>query len=96
MAVSEDDVRRSLPFLDDINARLAWAEKTGATIEVVFAVRGRVSPVPGRRGERWRLRSPRGHIVSFRPEFVIAFNGTIDLPDGAPPPRRWGALPGNR
>ena len=89
MARGDDDTQRSNSVLDDINARLTRAEETGATVEVVFAVRGRLFPVPGRRGERWRLRTPRGHVVTFRPEFVIAFNGTSDSPTGMSTSCRW-------
>jgi hypothetical protein len=89
MARGDDEPQRSNSFLDDINARLTWAEGSGAAVEVVFAVRGRLSPVLGKRGERWRLRTPRGHVVTFRPEFVIAFNGTSDSHEGTSTSRRW-------
>ena len=75
MADARDEQRRSASFLDEVNARLSEAARTGAPLELIFAVRGRVEPVPGRHGQRWRLRTGRGHIVTFRPEFLIAFSG---------------------
>jgi hypothetical protein len=89
MASQADGPQRSDSFLDDINTRLTWAERTGAAIEVVVAVRGRLFAVPGKRGERWRLRTPRGHVVTFRPEHVIAFKGTTASNGSASTSGRW-------
>jgi hypothetical protein len=75
MADANGEPARSASFLDEVTARLTEAAKNAAPLELIFAVRGRVEPVAGRRGARWRLRTPRGHVVTFRPEFVIAFNG---------------------
>src|SRR5262245_39061126 len=62
-------------FVLDVSTRLSEAARTGAPLEVMLVVRGRVEPVPRRNGHRWRLRTTRGHVVTFRPEFVVAFNG---------------------
>jgi len=77
MAEADDAPRRSGSFLDEVNTRLGEAAATGASLELIFAVRGRVEPVPGKHGRRWRLRTGRGHVVTFRPEFVVAFNGSL-------------------
>jgi len=63
-------------FLSEVTTRLTEAARSGAPLEVILAVRGRIEPVPRKNGHRWRLRTPRGHVVTFRPEFVLAFNGT--------------------
>jgi hypothetical protein len=63
-------------FITEVNARLSEAAAAGATVELILVVKGRVRPVPGRHRERWRMRTARGHVVTFRPEFVVAFNGT--------------------
>jgi len=78
MADGHDEARRDPSFIDEINARLVDAARRGAPLELVFAVRGRVEPVPGRHGERWRVRTTRGNVVTFRPEFVIAFAGASE------------------
>jgi hypothetical protein len=62
-------------FLLDVSTRLSEAARTGAPLEVILVVRGRIEPVPRKNGHRWRLRTARGHVVTFRPEFVVAFNG---------------------
>ena len=62
-------------FLSDVTTRLSEAARTGAPLEVILTVRGRIEPVPRKNGLRWRLRTARGHVVTFRPEFVVAFNG---------------------
>ncbi len=67
---------RSGAFREEVNARLAEATKSGRSLELIFAVRGRVEPVSGKYGARWRIRTGDGHVVSFRPEFVVAFDGT--------------------
>ena len=72
---AQDESRRSASFLDEVTARLSEAARTRAPLELIFAVRGRVQAVAGKNGARWRLRTGRGHIVTFRPEFVVAFNG---------------------
>lgn len=70
-----DASRRSASYRDEVTARLSEAARSGVPLELVFAVRGRVQPVAGKRGQRWRLRTGRGHVVTFRTEFVLAFNG---------------------
>jgi len=62
-------------FLLEVSTRLSEAAKSGAPLEVMLVVRGRIEPVPRKNGHRWRLRTTRGHVVTFRPEFVVAFNG---------------------
>ena len=79
MANGQDEPRRDESFIEEINARLVDAARRGVALEVVLAVRGRVEPVPGRHGERWRVRTARGNVVTFRPEFVIAFSGATEL-----------------
>ena len=76
MTNAQDEPRRDASLLNEINARLSEAAESGAPLELVFAVRGRVEPVSGKHRGRWRLRTGRGHVVTFRPEFVIAFNAT--------------------
>src|SRR5262249_56005499 len=68
--------RDSDAFITEVNARLSEAAAAGATVELILVVKGRVRPVPGRHRERWRVRTGLGHVVTFRPEFVVAFNGT--------------------
>ena len=65
----------SVLLLDGIIGRLADAARAGAPVEVILSVRGRLQPVPGKHGERWRVRTSRGYVVSFRPDFVVAFKG---------------------
>ena len=84
MAHAPDEPRRSTSFLSEVAARLSEAARTRAPLEVIFAVRGRVEPVTRKNGERWRLRTGRGHVVTFRPEFVVAFNGVSDVQLGTP------------
>jgi len=75
-------------FVLDVSTRLSEAARTGAPLEVMLVVRGRVEPVPRRNGHRWRLRTTRGHVVTFRPEFVVAFNGVSgDEHSGTKSPR---------
>jgi len=62
-------------FLSEVTTRLTEAARSGAPLEVILVLRGRIEPVPRKNGHRWRLRTPRGHVVTFRPEFVVAFNG---------------------
>jgi hypothetical protein len=62
-------------LVSEVTTRLTEAARTGAPLEVILAVRGRIEPVPRKNGHRWRLRTSRGHVVTFRPEFVVAFNG---------------------
>jgi hypothetical protein len=73
MADTEHDAREGA--LREIRDRLAEAERTGRPLTLILSVSGKVWPVAGKRGERWRMRTGRGHIFTFRPEFVIAFEG---------------------
>ena len=73
MADTEHDARDSA--VQEIRDRLAEAERTGRPLALILSVSGKVWPVAGKRGERWRMRTGRGHIFTFRPEFVIAFEG---------------------
>jgi hypothetical protein len=72
MADAQNDGSR----LDGINARLSEAAHTGEPLSLIITVRGRVSPVPGKHRGRWRVRTGRGYVLSFRSEFVVAFDGT--------------------
>jgi len=76
MRGSKNRGRDSDAFITEVNARLSEAAAAGATVELILVVKGRVRPVPGRHRERWRVRTGLGHVVTFRPEFVVAFNGT--------------------
>lgn len=87
MADVDGEPARSASFLDEVTARLTEAAKNATPLELIFAVRGRVEPVAGRRGARWRLRTGRGHVVTFRPEFVIAFNGASHVDHEVPKSR---------
>ncbi len=71
------------PFLDGVKARLMEAAEEGRSLDVILAVRGHVTPLGGTRRGRWRLRTSQGHVLSFRPEFVIAFEGAAQK-DGRP------------
>jgi hypothetical protein len=53
------------------DARLTTACHARETVELILAVRGRVVNVSGRQ-QRWRIRTQRGHVLTFRPEFVVA------------------------
>ena len=55
-----------------VNARLVEAAEHGQTIEVILVVRGKVRPVSGSDGRRWRMRIDREHVLTFRPETVVA------------------------
>jgi hypothetical protein len=78
--------RDSDAFITEVNARLSGVAAAGATVELILVVKGRVWPVPGRHGERWRVRTGRGHVMTFRPEFVMAFNGTHHADESAQRP----------
>jgi len=54
------------------NARLTTARDTRETVDLILAVRGRVVSMSGKRPQRWRIRTQRGHVLTFRPEFVVA------------------------
>jgi hypothetical protein len=84
MAHAANESPKSTSFLSEVTARLSEAARTRAPLEVLFAVRGRVEPVTRKNGERWRLRTGRGHVVTFRPEFVVAFNGFNDVHPATP------------
>jgi hypothetical protein len=86
MADRRNGSLESTRFLDGINARLSEAAQSGQPLDVIFAVRGRISPVPGKHLTKWRMRTSQGHVVTFRAEFVVAFNGTKPTPSGIPGP----------
>ena len=77
-------------LLDAVTARLAEAARTGEPLDLVLSVRGRVWPVPGKNRGRWRMRTPRGWVVTFRPEFVIALNWNGNGSKAKPPAARPG------
>lgn len=66
-----DDTPEAHASVSVVNSRLTDALDAGEPVEVVFAVRGKLDRVPGKHPARWRIRTRRGHVVSFRPEFVI-------------------------
>jgi hypothetical protein len=53
-----------------INARLVQAAETGETLELILVLRGKVRPV--RSGDRWRVRTDRRHVLTFRADAVVA------------------------
>jgi hypothetical protein len=73
-------------FLQEVNARLEEATRNGTPLGLVLTIRGRIEPVGGRKGERWRVRTGRGYVITFRPEFVVAFDGADA--SGDPPLRK--------
>jgi len=79
------------PARDGIHAQLAAAANGGAPIGLILAARGRIWPVPGKHADRWRMRTGKGHVFTFRSEFVVAFDGNGRLLPGAP---AAGAPPG--
>jgi hypothetical protein len=74
MTNAQDEPAEIDALVDEINSRLREAATTGVPLELVFSVRGRVEPARGKHRGRWRVRTGRGHVVTFRPEFIIAFN----------------------
>ena len=91
MADAQNDGRENGSPLDEINARLSEAARSGEPLNLIITVRGRVSPAPGKHRGRWRVRTGRGHVLSFRSEFVVAFNGTghaHEAPGATAPPER--------
>ncbi len=75
-------LEESAPSLDGVNARLSEAAQSGQPLDVILAVRGRISPVPGKHRGKWRMRTSQGHVLTFRPEFVVAFNGAAQAGQG--------------
>ncbi len=55
-----------------VNARLVDAAEHGQTIELILVVRGKVRPVRGTEGRRWRMRIDREHVLTFRADTVVA------------------------
>jgi hypothetical protein len=76
MPKPKDQARGSDTAITEVNARLSEAAEAGAALELILVVKGRIRPVLGRHGGRWRVRTSRGHVVTFRPEFVVAFHAT--------------------
>jgi hypothetical protein len=56
--------------------QLNAASDARQTVELILAVRGRVVSVSGRYQQRWRIRTQGGHVLTFRPEFVVALTAT--------------------
>jgi hypothetical protein len=75
MGRPKNRARGSAASIAEVNARLSEATATGAAVELILVVKGRIRPVPGRHHGRWRIRTSVGHVVTFRPEFVAAFTG---------------------
>ena len=63
-----------VPCVAGVNGRLSEAETDREPLELIFSVRGTVCRVVGRHPGRWRVRTSEGHVVTFRPEFVVAVN----------------------
>jgi len=55
-----------------VNARLVEAAEQGHTVEVILVVRGKIRPVRGSDGQRWRMRIDRQHVLTFRSDTVVA------------------------
>ena len=55
-----------------VNARLVEASEEGRSIELILVVRGKVRPVRGSDGRRWRMRIDREHVLTFRADTVVA------------------------
>jgi hypothetical protein len=67
------------------HARLVEAAQTGASVEVILVVRGRVRPVRAPGGAvRWRVRGEGDHVLTFRAESVVA---ATPLPSAGRRPR---------
>ena len=67
------------------NVRLSTARDSRETVDLILAVRGRVVNVSGRQHQRWRIRTQRGHVLTFRPEFVVAITtAKRRVPERAP------------
>ncbi|HLY38276.1 MAG TPA: hypothetical protein VKU61_09585 [Candidatus Binatia bacterium] len=69
----------------EVNARLSAASDVRETVDLILAVRGRVVTAPGARRQRWRIRTQRGHVLTFRPEFVVAVTPARRRPAGPRP-----------
>jgi hypothetical protein len=69
-----DRVDEDVPCVAGVNGRLSEAETDREPLELIFSVRGTVCRVVGRHPGRWRVRTSEGHVVTFRPEFVVAVN----------------------
>jgi hypothetical protein len=72
-------VRPQEAHLAGIDAQLHEAESTREPLELIFAVRGTICRAAGKHNGRWRLRTRRGHVVTFRPEFVVAVGRSAGL-----------------
>ena len=79
------DQGRTGSVRDRVNDVLDEAAKRGEPVELILAVRGKVAFAPRRNRPRWRIRTSLGHVVTFRPEFVIAFNGASRAEGGLAP-----------
>jgi hypothetical protein len=55
-----------------VNARLIEAAERGQRVEVILVVRGKIRPVRGSDGRRWRMRIDRDHVLTFRADTVVA------------------------
>ena len=69
------------------NARLTTARDTRETVDLILSVRGRVVNLSGRQHQRWRIRTQGGHVLTFRPEFVLAITSAQRRPKKDAPPR---------
>ena len=82
-------VRPQEAHLAGIDAQLHEAESTREPLELIFAVRGTICRAAGKHNGRWRVRTHRGHVVTFRPEFVVAVGRSAGLiPPSVPVPHR--------
>jgi hypothetical protein len=54
----------------EINARLTEAAERNETVELILVLRGKIRPV--RSGNRWRVRTERRHVLTFRADAVVA------------------------
>jgi len=79
--------RASDASIAEVNARLSEAAAAGAAVELILVVKGRIRPVRGRHRGRWRVRTGVGHVMTFRPEFVMAFKPMARTQQAARRPR---------
>jgi hypothetical protein len=78
MPTPKDRAPGSDVSITEVNARLSEAAEAGAAVDLLLVVKGRIRPVPGRHRGRWRVRTGWGHVMTFRPEFVVAFKEAGD------------------
>jgi hypothetical protein len=87
MGRPKNRARGSAASIAEVNARLSEATAAGAAVELILVVKGCIRPVAGRHRGRWRVRTRDGHVVTFRPEFVVALTAGGAAQQSGPRPR---------